>query len=177
MIILIGLTITRTFRYMRLFKDYSPLVTMLEKVIRDLGPFLLFFIILVAILSMAFSILQLEENGHYEYVGGLVGGFIDTLKVSVGDFGVIDSIMGQDRAIAGIFWVTFLIMVVTMSIIFLNFVIAEASASYEEVSEKLDEFVQRELAIFNHEAEEMIPKWIKSDKMLPKFIIKRQVSS
>ena len=61
-----------------------------------------------------------------------------------------------------------------LCIIFLNFIIAEASASYAKVVENLDALKNKEKASLISEAESMIPDRFKNPDMLPKFIVIRQ---
>lgn len=46
------LSILRTFKFMRIFRAYSPIVTMLSNVIIDLQPFMLFYTTLIALFSL-----------------------------------------------------------------------------------------------------------------------------
>jgi hypothetical protein len=65
--------------------------------------------------------------------------------MSMGDFG-FDSAILLDPAENVIYWFTWLLIVLITCIIFLNFIIAEASASYEKVSADLDAFILSEKA-------------------------------
>jgi len=53
-------------------------------------------------------------------------------------------------------------MVLTTNIIFLNFIIAEASASYEKVHSQLEQFILKEKSALIAESELMIPTALKS---------------
>ena len=53
-----------------------------------------------------------------------------------------------------------MMVVIVGSIIFLNFIIAEASASYEKVDACLLEFVEKEKASLIAESEIMTPKFL-----------------
>ena len=56
-----------------------------------------------------------------------------------------------------IFWIVWGITVVITCIIFLNFIVAEASASYSKVTEYLNEVINQEMAALIAEAEIMSP--------------------
>ena len=71
------------------------------------------------------------------------------------------------------FWAVWIIIVLTLNIIMLNFIIAEAGASYNNVVEFIDEFVQKERASLIAEAEDMLPDYMKKQTNIPKFIITR----
>ena len=47
------------------------------------------FAITLLFFSLLLGILELEKNQDYEKIGGLMGNFIETLKISIGDFGVL----------------------------------------------------------------------------------------
>ena len=69
-----------------------------------------------------------------------MGNIVDTFKLSMGDFEMIGRVQNsKDHFI--IFWISWYVIVLVLSIIFLNFIIAEASASYEKVSELLAEVI------------------------------------
>jgi hypothetical protein len=159
MIISILLSITRTFKLMRIFKDFSPIVTMLSNVVYDLRIFMIFYMILSALFSILLGIIgignmKLNEEfkeafagqdsylgEEFKYLGLMIQNFMETLKISTGDFGLIDSSVYLESEENILFWVSWLIIVVVSCIIFLNFIIAEASASYEKVAADLDSFI------------------------------------
>ena len=58
---------------------------------------------------------------------------------------------------------------------FLNFIIAEASYSYENVSEKLDAYILSEKASLIEEAELMLFESCKDKQNFPKYIIIREM--
>lgn len=60
------------------------------------------------------------------------------LRVSIGDFSCIESSVTLDVAENWLFWFLWLIAVIITNIVFLNFIVAEASASYAAVTETLD---------------------------------------
>lgn len=59
------------------------------------------------------------------------------------------------------FWIIWFLTVMVACIIFLNFIIAEASNSYNEVNEFLDQVIQRQVADLTAEAEDIIPESMK----------------
>ena len=72
-----------------------------------------------------------------------------------------------------IFWIAWIIVVFILNIIFLNFIIAEAGASYSRVKDSLDEFIALQKASLIAEAEDMFPDFYKSPEKFPKYIITR----
>lgn len=61
------------------------------------------------------------------------------------------------------------------NIIFLNFIIAEASESYNKVKEKLEALIQLERANMINECEQMAPPFLKDKERFPRYIIMRTV--
>jgi len=74
--------------------------------------------------------------------------------MSLGDFG-FDAAMELETAENLIYWVIWITILLITCIIFLNFIIAEASASYEKVSEFLQLYILAEKAALIQQAEEM----------------------
>lgn len=98
------------------------------------------------------------------------------MKVSVGDFGIIDkSMYTPDAATNVLFWICWIIITLIACIIFLNFIIAEASASYEKVSANIEETILKAKAQLIAEAEMMRPLILKNELKFPKYIITRKV--
>ena len=90
------------------------------------------------------------------------GNLVATLRMSMGDF-EFDAAGLLDHPENGCYWVVWLTVVVITNIIFLNFIIAEASASYEKVSSNLVAFLLKERAALIQEAEEMTPLRFKTE--------------
>ena len=128
---------------------------MINKVVFDLRVFLLFYGILIVLFSMIFAVLgvgnkiikgaykdkfgemtldegidsQVEPMLEYTNVGLFVGYIISTLRMSLGDFDFMASIY-LSNAENYIYWIVWFLVVLMTCIVFLNFIIAEASNSY-----------------------------------------------
>ena len=75
-----------------------------------------------------------------------------------------------------LFWVAWVIMVIFSALIFLNFIIAEVSASYEKCKIKSDALIYKARAILINEAEDIMSKARRADKTkFPKYIILREM--
>jgi len=72
-----------------------------------------------------------------------------------------------------VYWICWLLMVTITCIIFLNFIIAEASNSYSNVMATLDAQILKERASLIKEAEEMLPRRVKNATMFPQYIVVR----
>ena len=95
--------------------------------------------------------LQIDENSNgidpkgaakeYKSIGLLVGEFLWTFRISMGDFSAIAASKDLSRAETQIFWVCWFMTTLMTCIIFLNFVVAEAMGSYEKVKEYLESVI------------------------------------
>lgn len=198
MIVIILLALMKTFSYLRIFGNLSPIVTMLSNVIYDLRIFLTFYTILIVLFSLLLGILgignryiagkfkdaygvgkaSVDSGGYpgseYDNIGLFLGNIFVTMRMSMGDFGFDAAYMLADSENI-IYWFVWFIIVVITAIIFLNFIIAEASASYEKVASELEAFIMREKASLIHESEQMSPSCcgFKNNEKFPKYLIVR----
>lgn len=161
MCIIVCLLICKTFFFLRIFPTLTPIVVMLTNVIWDLRIFLFFYVILILLFSQLFAVLglgnaqlrtdletQAERDalganlaGEYQTIGLHVGEFMWTLRLSMGDFSAIGESTHLQKAENIVFWLLWGLTVIVTCVIFLNFIVAEASASYTAVTETLDEVI------------------------------------
>ena len=71
---------------------------------------------------------------EYDKIGLFFGNFIQTIRLSMGDFAAIDAANTLSKEENYVFWIVWFVTVVVTCIVFLNFIVAEASASYTTVS-------------------------------------------
>jgi len=74
-----------------------------------------------------------------------------------------------------LYWCIWVLVVTITCIIFLNFIIAEASASYQKVKDDLEPLIYKSKANLIKEAEMIMPDGIKNENLFPRFIIIRSV--
>lgn len=159
----------------------SYIVTMINTVVYDLRVFILFYSILIVLFSMIFAVLGVGNrhidgafkdhydwvgtmdderwkqpenfpNEEYEYIGLFFGYIISTFRQSLGDFDFEASMyLNQEENI--LYWIIWLVVIGVTCIIFLNFIIAEASASYESIKSRLSAMVYKEKGSLIAEAE------------------------
>lgn len=176
MIIVILTCLVKTLIFMKIFTNFSYIVTMIIGVVFDLKIFLVFFFILIIMFSMIFNVIARNEAPEYKNVGWLVGNLLTTFRLSLGDF---DFSMIENKPLTKqhiLFWITWLIMVIFSSLIFLNFIIAEVSSSYNKVKVNIDSLIYKERAALISEVEDITSKRTKrkNKKMFPKFIVVRE---
>jgi hypothetical protein len=140
---------------------------MIYTVIADLKVFLLFFTILVVLFAQIMAVIGVGNYNHdnalkeyvdaieageadgdipmeeYQQIGLWAGTLVSTLRIAMGDFdfGASMFLTPQENIL---YWLIWLMVVVMTCIIFLNFIIAEASASYEKVKENLGAMINLE---------------------------------
>ena len=71
---------------------------------------------------------------EYRAIGLFFGSIFSCLRTSLGDFPIFEGVAYLNRIDSYTFWLLWLIIIVVTNIVFLNFIIAEASASYERIS-------------------------------------------
>lgn len=114
---------------------------------------------------------------EYNIIGPRWGSFADTLRLSIGDFGnSFDKSIYLEPAENYIFWFLWGLIVMVTMIVFMNFIIAEACASYSRVLEKMDAYRAQRKANLIAEAEYMIPHRIMTPDRFPRYIITREVA-
>ena len=93
----------------------------------------------------------------------------------MGDFALIEAIKVLPKAEGNIFWLLWIGGLIITSVVFLNFIVAEASASYETVITKLDKINWQQKAHLILECEDMTSKKSFNDHKLPKYVISRKI--
>lgn len=176
MIIVIMTTLFKTFFFMRIFVAFSYIVTMIVQVAIDLKVFLVFFFILIVMFSMIFDVISRNDAPEYAKIGPWWGNFMTTFRLALGDF---DFGMIEDKPLTKqhvLFWITWLLMVIFSSLIFLNFIIAEVSSSYNGVKENINAQIYKERAGLINEAEDITSKRTKRNnkRLYPQFIVIRE---
>ena len=85
-IIVVFITMFNTFEKLRVFQQFSYIVTMIREVIKDLQIFLVFFVIVIIMFSNILDVVGHSSNPEYETIGPLWGNLFATLRLSLGDF-------------------------------------------------------------------------------------------
>lgn len=138
----------KTFFYLRIIDSLSFLVSMLMQVFIDLGPFMLFYFILLMINACLLSIInwgnyefeddpilrnvQYTSTGpdkEYMLINKFIARMIVILRISLGD-NDFNSSTNLDQFGSTLFWFIWLMAAIICNIIFMNFIIAEVGASY-----------------------------------------------
>lgn len=159
-IIVLLMAIVKTFFYLRVFPTISYIVILLQDVVIGLKAFIIFYLMLIFLLGLIFSVLGLGNknipgdlkdfvesrpddwqvdmpNEEYNVIGPFLGSIIFVMRCSVGDFD-FDATTYLTEAENVIFWLVFVTIFFLNCIVFLNFIISEIGATYEKTREKLE---------------------------------------
>eukprot|EP00347_Sterkiella_histriomuscorum_P013895 403362947 len=177
-LVIVFLTFLKINFFLRIYDGFSFLVSMMAAVFVDLKYFIGFFVIFILQFGLVFAIL-FDAISIEEYQGiGIFAYIMMAFRTSSGDFNV-DSYKDQSSVLVVISWVIWIIAVMLLNVMFMNFIIAVISESYEKVMQKLvaesykvkvQMIVEREL----HFTEEELT----SEQYFPKYLIlRRPVSS
>jgi hypothetical protein len=119
--------------FLRIFDGFCFLVSMIQSVFIELKFFLSFFVFVLIEFGLLFFILI--DDTLEDYVGiDAVSYYMFSFRASLGDFDVAPI---KDSSLVAISWVIWIIAVFVMNLIFMNFIIAVISESYEKVMQKL----------------------------------------
>ena len=115
-------------------------------------------------------------NEEYQMIPKELGYILSVLRYSLGDFDFEAStwLTPEENNLYFLIW---LLIVAVTCIIFLNFIIAETSASYETVKANLVAEVNRGRALLIAEAESMKFEYFKNNQIFPKYIILRKIDT
>lgn len=105
---------------------------MLVSVFRDMSSFLFFFGIVICFFSIFLSIL-LNDLSDYEGIGP-VGFFVIAMREAIGDYDTDNFAKNSDFKI--LTWLIYLMVMILGNVVFMNFIIAVVSQSYESCMQK-----------------------------------------
>ena len=119
----------------------------------------------------------MEEYPGFEYknVNEFAKNVLIILRFSLGDFdfGATNHLNDFERTV---FWITWVIIVLMTCVVFLNFIIAEVSESYQTVNINVNEYILQEKAKMINESEDMMFLSMRENtNLFPQYIILREV--
>lgn len=183
----------QTLKLLRIFSSLSTLIAMLTSVIWQLRIFMTFLILLFIFFASMFSVLgtcNVKHDGSfrmvfyskddinnlspdapnfaYRKISLFYANIIQMFRISMGDFAVIDCIkfVNKQEDVV-VFWILWFIMVIILAVIFLNFVVAEATETYNQVNESIVEFIYQQKADLIADAESIMPNSVKKVEHFP----------
>lgn len=198
MITVIFIMLVKTFFFLRVFDELSFLVKMMSQVMYDLKAFILFYTIICFMFCMLFAVVDLDNfefsakektraekaqpsypGFEYRYLGKFMGHFCTVIRMSIGDFN-FESVNKMPQFETVLYWFLWYVIITVTLIVFLNFIIAEVSASYQIVKDSIDVLVMKEKATLVKEAEDMLLARFGKERLqrwthlFPKYIVCRE---
>ncbi len=155
--------------FLRIFEGIGFIVRMLISVLRDLKSFIFFFftVILVFAELLAVTMKVPEASSEDKYHGiGFVRYFAVVLRNSIGDYD-FDSMFSEKDHI-WLSWLIWLFVIFIGNVVFMNFIIAVVSDSYEKcinkmetqsLLEKIELIIEREQMLSKAEVLKYKDKW------------------
>ncbi|CDW79774.1 wd-40 repeat protein [Stylonychia lemnae] len=159
--------------FLRIYDGFSFLVTMMSGVFSDLKYFLAFFTIFIFQFGITFMILFHQRPiSEYSGIQGLTY-YLMAFRTSSGDFNV-DDYSNQGNLVI-ISWMIWIVAVLVLNIIFMNFIIAVISESYEKVMQKstAESFRVKAKMIVEREME-FSESDLFNQSLFPKYILLRR---
>lgn len=132
----------------------TNIVVMVWHVVLDLRDFLFLYMLFIFIISQTYAVLGLgnnygeaennEKSGGEEYmkVGLHFGYFIQTLKLSMGDFEITKAVSKLSKPENILFWLVYVVNLYVSTLFFLNFIVVEAMATYKKVQNHCQQLIQ-----------------------------------
>ncbi|CDW87575.1 UNKNOWN [Stylonychia lemnae] len=176
-VIVIALSFLKLYYFLRIYEGFSFLVQMITKVFQDLKFFIAFFLIFIVQFGLIFTVLfKAAPIDEYEGVNAF-GYYLMIFRISAGDFST-DNYKDQSQYLVIITWIVWIIAVISLNIIFMNFIIAVISESYEKVMQKIVAESYKVKTQMIREREQFFRSTdLVNDKYFPKYlVIRRQVN-
>ncbi|CDW86987.1 UNKNOWN [Stylonychia lemnae] len=174
-ILAILLTFMKLYFYIRIYDQFSFLVSMMAGVFGDVKYFLAFFMIFILQFGLIFTILfRAKDVAEYRGVE-LLTYFLMIFRTASGDY-VVDLFSEQNSSfLVALSWMIWLIAVVILNIVFMNFIIAVISESYSKVMEKLTAESYKVKANMIVEREQLFNEQdLINQRLFPQYIIIRR---
>ena len=127
--------------------------------------------------SLTFAVVCKHDYGAYRNLSPQMGNFIFGLRLSLGnhEFSAFSNPEMQP-ADKQLFWIIWVMMIFFTALVFLTFVIARVSDSYNTVNEFIQQNIYKERCAMINQTEKMLPaSWKKDKNKFPAYIISRGV--
>ncbi|CDW88037.1 wd-40 repeat protein [Stylonychia lemnae] len=175
-VLVIILSFMKLFYFLRIYDGFSFLVQMMAGVFKDLKYFIGFFLIIILQFGMIFLVLfKAQPIDEYNGVNKLAY-FLIAFRISSGDF-YLDDYQNQTDVIVIFSWIIWIFAVLTLNIVFMNFIIAVISESYERVMQKLVAESYKVKANMIVEREQLFSqKELENKVLFPNYIVIRRVA-
>jgi hypothetical protein len=142
----------------RIWTKVSFLVRMLLVVFKELLIFLFYFLLVIGGLTVMAHIIIKDSGDGYAGIKPAAF-FVIVLRQSIGDYDTSSIIEGTEefKILAWLLW--FLILVIG-NIVFMNFIIAVVSESYENCMQQKTQLIYSAKLEMIEECEDLMPEWL-----------------
>jgi hypothetical protein len=148
---------------------------MLIVVFKEILIFLFYFLIVIAALTVMGSIIIDETGEGYKGISDAAN-FVIVLRQAVGDYDT-SSIIDGTKDFKLLAWLLWFVILIIGNIVFMNFIIAVVSESYENCMDKKIQLIYTAKLEMIEECESFMLDWffnITKEDWFPKFIIIRR---
>lgn len=164
--ILVILSFIKMNYFLRIFDGFSFLVSMLKGVFNDLRYFLAYFLFVMVTFSLIFIVLIPNASESYEGTS-MVSFLIIAFRTSLGDF-EIDDYKKTDHL--QLTWVAWFLLMLIGNVIFMNFIIAVITESFEKCMQtKIAESYRLKTQMIAELESIMLP-----EELFPRYIVIRK---
>jgi hypothetical protein len=149
---------------------------MIQNVILNLNVFQLYYFVQILFFALTFSIVAKHDYNEYRMIGPFFGNCMYCMRLSFGQIRTTvfaeDQMSPEDKVL---FWFIFVAINVFSGLIFLTFVIARVTDSYDTVNEYIEAIKLREKCTMINLAEKVMPEFMKKNKNnFPDYIVSRE---
>jgi len=116
--------------FLRIYENFSFLVSMLQLVFKDLRYFLSFFGFVVITFSLIFSVLLPEAGDSYTGISPVFSYLLMAFRTSIGD-NDMENYQGASGVALPV-WIAWSALMIIGNVVFFNFIVAVVSESYEK---------------------------------------------
>ena len=175
LVVLVMIMLFKLFFFLRIDEQLSIITTMIMACFADLRVFLFFFVTLLSFFGMTLNVLGEAPAAEYRYLHPQMAHLLNCLRTAVGDFNfeMLTNLSIGERIL---FWCVWLVVYLFGCLIFLNFIIAEVSSSYQRIREEIQSLIYKERAIMVKEVEDFLSDDYKRKHIskFPKYLVIRQ---
>jgi len=150
---------------------------MLLSVFYDLRFFLLFFAMVVGAMTVMLQIVLKTSGESYDGIKGIAF-FILALRESIGDYDTQTIIDGTGGDFKILIWILWFVIIIVGNVVFMNFIIAVVSESYENCMERMIQSIQWAKLDMIEECENLMPlRYFENEELFPRYILVRRLTN
>jgi hypothetical protein len=146
---------------------------MLYKVFYDFRYFLPFFGMVIGAFTVILQILLKKSNETYDGIRPIAF-YVLALRQSIGDYDTSTLIEGSNEDFKNLVWILWFFIMIVGNIVFMNFIIAVVSESYENCMERMVQSIQSAKLEMIEECENLLPQRFFTEDNFPKYILVRR---